>query len=49
LMMLMDNLLDEIMVETLMDDHYDLLNPHEQTFGDEMDENLHFVRIAKIK
>ncbi len=29
LMMLKDNLLDEIMVETLKDDHHDLLNHHE--------------------
>jgi hypothetical protein len=52
LMMLKDNLLDEIMVEvveTLKDDHHDLLNHHVQTFEDEEDENLHFVHITKNK
>jgi hypothetical protein len=48
-MMLMDNCLDEIMVETSMDDHHDRWNHHEQTFVDEEDEILHFVRITKNK
>ncbi len=47
--MLIDNLLDEIMVETLMDDHHDLLNHHERIIEDEEDEILHFVRITKEK
>jgi hypothetical protein len=47
--MLMDSLLDEIMVETLKDDHHDRLNHHERTFVDEEDESLHFDRITKNK
>jgi hypothetical protein len=37
------------MVETLKDDHHDLLNHHGQTFEDEEDENLHFGHITKRK